>query len=275
MDNKQLNGPGAIRRDEMMSFSKHSWSVFLILATLLVVAAKARSAELADSAVDLFQAKKERQIAVKLIPHDAKTGTVTITNLTKEQLTIKLPEAFAGVPVLAQRGGGGIGGNNHGGGRSVSQGLGGGFGGGFGGGGLGGGGGFFNIGPERVAKIKIASVCLEHGKADPNPRIPYELVPIDEFTANANVVEVVKLLGQAEIRQAAAQAAAWHLANGLSWEQLAGKIGIQHLNGTSEPFFSPGELERAAQIVEVARSRAARYEWHGKSSSELSLAAGN
>ncbi len=263
----------------MTWFSRRLLPVLVMLATTLLGAGTARSAEsaqrLSNSAVDLFEAKNERQISVKLIPHDAKTGTVTITNLTRVPLTIKLPEAFAGIPVLAQRGGGpagGVGGNS----RAGSQGLGGGFSGGFGGGGIGGGGGgFFNIGPERVAKIKIVSVCLEHGKTDPNPRIPYEIVPIEGFTADSNVIEVVKLLGRGVIGQPDAQAAAWHLANGLSWQQLAGKIGIKHLNGSSEPFFSSSELERAMRVVEEARRRTAWNERTILSSSEASLATGN
>jgi hypothetical protein len=216
--------------------------------------------------VDLFKARDAGQIEVKLIPHDSKSGTVIITNNTNRPLTIKLPKAFAGVPVLAQRrggvGGGGIGGNNLGGGGGGNQGLGGGFtggGGGFGGGGVGGGGGggggFFNIGPERVGKLKIVAVCLEHGKQDPNPRVPYALVPIESVTSDPKVIEVVTMLGSGGIDQPAAQAAAWHLANGLSWQELAAKIGIKHLNGTTELFFSASDLQRACRISDEAERR--------------------
>ncbi|MCO6454085.1 MAG: hypothetical protein J5I93_02115, partial [Pirellulaceae bacterium] len=96
--------------------------------------------------VGLFEAIEAGDIDVKLIPQSSKGGNVVIENKTKQPLTIQLPEAFAGVPVLAQIGGigGGLGGGGLGGGGlggGGGQGLGGGFGGGGGRGGGGGGGG--------------------------------------------------------------------------------------------------------------------------------------
>jgi hypothetical protein len=226
----------------------------------------ANSATQASAVVDLFHAAKAGQIEVRLIPQDSKSGTVIITNNTTAPLSIKLPEAFAGVPVLAQRraGGaaGGIGGNV-GGVGSGNQGIAGGFGGGGlgggGGGGLGGGGGgVFNIGPERVVKLKFVAVCLEHGKHDPTPRVPYELVPIESFTSDLSVIELAKMLARGEIDQPATQAAAWHLANGLSWQQLADKIGVKHISGTTEPYFSSVALETARQLALEAVRRANR-----------------
>src|SRR5687768_14780940 len=98
-----------------------------------------------SKAIDLFKAIDAGDIEVNLIPKDAVEGTITVTNKTGKPLTIKMPEAFAGVPVLAQlNGGGGLGGlgggNNNGGGNSnANQGLGGGMMGGMGGGMMGGG----------------------------------------------------------------------------------------------------------------------------------------
>ena len=47
-------------------------------------------------------------------------------------------------------------------------------------GGMGGmGGGMFNVPPEQTGKIKVPTVCLEHGKAEPHAKIPYEIKPID------------------------------------------------------------------------------------------------
>lgn len=233
----------------------------------------ANSAEAAETALDLFAAKNAGQVSVQLIPHDSKSGQVMITNNTSAPLTIKLPAAFAGVPILAQRRGGGAAGGLAGGGGAGggSQGIGGGFGGGgggFGGGGIGGGGGgggFFNIGPERVVKVKFASVCLEHGKQEPSPRIAYDLIPIDAFTGDAAVVQLTEMLGRGEIEQSAAQAAVWHLANGLSWQQLTNKIGIKHIDGRTEPYFSEKVLQKAQQVAQEAHRRAHRHEASGSS----------
>jgi hypothetical protein len=111
-------------------------------------------------------------------------------------------------------------------------------------------------GAEKVAKLKFAAVCLDHGKDDPNPRIEYKLVPIEEYAKDQAVTEVIKLMLQRKIDQHSAQAAAWHLQNGLSWQELATKIGAKHLNGTVDPYFSPLHLQRALAATKEAQRRA-------------------
>jgi hypothetical protein len=218
--------------------------------------------------VDLFEAVKAGDIVVKVIPKDVKEANILIENKTKQPLTIKLPEAFAGVPVLAQPGmmGGGMGGNVGGGGGGGGQqgfgggmggmggGMMGGMGGGMGGGGMGG--GFFNVAPEKVGKIKVPIVCLEHGKTDPNPRVAYELRPIDTFTKDQRVVEVCKMLGYNQVARNTAQAAVWHLANGLEWNELANKDRVRLSNGYTEKYFSQEEIVAAMRISQEASRRA-------------------
>ena len=232
--------------------------------------------------VEFFSAMKAGDIEVKLIMKDSTVGTVLIKNNTKKPLSIKLPEAFATVPVAAQFGGGGGGGGRRGGGGGMGgggmggggmggggqgggqQGGGGGMGGGgmggggMGGGGMGGGGGggLFNVAPEKAGKLKVINVCLEHGKKDPNPRVAYEIVPMESFNKDPKVLEMVKMLARGEIDQHAAQAAAWHLANGLTWEELANKVGVKHLNGSKEPYFTPEQLLAAHKIAGEADRRA-------------------
>jgi hypothetical protein len=196
--------------------------------------------------VEMFKAIDDKKIEVKFIPKDSKSATVLVTNKTKKPLTVKMPEAFASKPIVAQVGFGGAGGGGN------NQVGGGGFGGGGMGGGGGGAGGFFNVGPEKVGKIKVATVCLEHGKRDPTPHTPIELVPLEEWTDRAEVVELCKMLGRGQIDQRSAQAAAWHLQNDMSWQQLASKQ-IKHLNGWREPYFSPIEISRAMQIARIAQ----------------------
>jgi hypothetical protein len=279
---------------------KRMFSLLSLVAVLgavsVVLGAKPDGATAKPKAdeVELFAAMEAGDIDVKLIPKDSTTGTVMITNKTKKPLAIKLPDAFAGVPVAAQFGGGGgfggggiggggIGGGGLGGGGG-NQGVGGGFGGGgggfggggggFGGGGAGGGGGFFNVAPEKVGKLKVTAVCLEHGKDDPNPRVPYELRPIESFAKDQKVIELVKMLGRGEIDQHSAQAAAWHLANGMSWQELAAKIGRKHLNGTTEPYFTAAQLQRAMAITRASEERAEKVktESPGEQAAKLSSA---
>jgi hypothetical protein len=231
--------------------------------------------------VELFEAMKTGDIEVSFIPHDSQRANVLIKNKTDKPLTIRLPETFAGVPVLAQIGdaggmpggaigGGGAGMGGRGGGGNLgmgggAQGMGGGFGGGLGGfgggmGGMGGGGfggfggGMMSVAPEKVGRLTVTTVCLEHGKDEPTPRMKYTIKPIEALSKDPRVIELCRMVGAGEIPQNAAQAAAWHLANGLSWQELAAKDRIRTRLQTVK-YFSPQELNAALQIVGVATQR--------------------
>ena len=229
------------------------FAIICSLTAVLLPAANSLSADkpsraIADQqpAVEMFAAISDGQLKVQLIPKDATRANVIFRNQTDQPLRLRLPEAFAGVPVLAQAGFGGGGGGGFGGGGGGQQS----FGGGMGGGGFGGGGGgFFQVAPGAMKKVKVATVCLEHGKKDPNPKIAYEIKPIASFTTDQRVHQVCSLLGQGKMDQPTAQAAAWHLTDGLTWEQLAQKVKIRHLNGSTEMYFSPRQVTNAARLV--------------------------
>ena len=215
------------------------------------------------TAVDLFDAMDTKDIEVKLIMKDDTEARVFINNKTKKPVTVKLPDAFAAVPVLAQRGAGGAGLNAGGGANGGGQqNMGGGMGGMGGGmmGGMGGGmGGMMNIPPEKIAQFKVPTVCLEHGKKEPKPNIPYEIKKIEVVTSKPEVRELLTALGKKHLNQRAAQAAAWHLANEMSWEQLANKQ-IEHLDGSNELYFHPQEIAAGMQIASGAVAQAAEVE---------------
>ncbi|UUO06693.1 hypothetical protein M4951_25540 [Blastopirellula sp. J2-11] len=219
--------------------------------------------------VNMFQGIKDGVLDVKFIPMNAEKGTFIITNKTAKKLKVEMPSAFAGVPLAqfgggggggfggGQQGGGGFGGGQGGGGNQGAGGGGGGFGGGQGGGGGGfgggqgggGGGGFFNLMPEKTQKVKYDGVCLDHGLEDPNPKIPYEVVPIEQYTSKPGVGTLLHMLGSGKIDQRVAQATAWHLNNDMSWEELAAK-SIKHLDGRVEPYFSRKEIVTAMQATQ-------------------------
>lgn len=205
--------------------------------------------------VEMFAAIEKGDIAVKLIPKDSTQCKVLIENKTDKPLNVKLPESFAGVPALGQIGGAGRN-NRSGGGGGQNQSMGGGMGGmgggGMGGGGMGGGGGgFFNVPAEKVGKLDVTTVCLEHGKGEPRAAIPYEIKPLESFTSKPGVRELCELLGYGQTDQRAAQVAAWHLNNGMSWQELAAKR-IKHANGTSEPYFTAEEMQSGMKVVAAA-----------------------
>jgi hypothetical protein len=210
------------------------------------------------ASIDLFAGIKTGDLQVKYIPKNSEEATLQIQNNTHQPISVKLPDSFVGVPVLAQNAGG-LGGGNGGGTRrssssnSQNQSSGGGLGGG-GGGGLGGGG--FNLAPEATGKLKVTTVCLEHGKEEPNPHIPYEIHSVDSFTTDGRVKEVLMLLGSGNLDQRAAQAAAWHFTDGMSWSELAAKKS-HHLGGRpDEPYFTQAELQAAMQIATQAEQLA-------------------
>ena len=252
----------------MATFSRKRWLALVVVAALapgVVLAAQRRSKTKPgqynpdDQTVEMFKAIDAGQIEVKLIPKDATQCNVLIKNKTNKPLNVQLPEAFAGVPVLAQMGmgGGGMGGMGGGGNSGMNQGFGGGMGGGgMGGGGMGGGqgggqGGFFNIAPEKVGKLPCPTVCLEHGKRDPRPAVPYVIKPIESFTDKAEVHELCRLLGRGLVPQRAAQVAAWHLNNGMSLQELAAKQ-LRFADGSSRPYFSPQEIKVGVQAIVAA-----------------------
>jgi hypothetical protein len=63
--------------------------------------------------------------------------------------------------------------------------------------------------------------------------------------------------GKQRVDQRSAQAAAWHLANKMSWQELASKR-IEHINGTSEAWFSLQEINAGMQFATAATTLAAK-----------------
>lgn len=210
---------------------------------------------------DLLEAEREGLVAVRCIPNNSRSAQVIVTNRTKKPLTLRLPAAFVGVPVLAQMGGGPMGnaGFGNAGANAAPQTIGGGGfqGAGGGGGGVGGmpGGGAFSIPPEKSRVVKVRTVCLEHGKPEPRPRHAYRLDRFDSFSSDPALQGVLEALGRGEISSQVAQAAAWHLSSGLSWEQIANER-IDHVIDEDEPYFTAAEVHAARQVVStVERAR--------------------
>ena len=242
-------------------FAKLSPAILMLGLLPLLMAANKRTDFSDAEIVDYAAGNKSGTVEVKLIPKDATRATVVLKNHSKKPLRIKLPSVFVGVPVLAQGDGfgppGGFDNRGNQGQQAGSQAIGGGIAGGqgFPGGGRGGQ-GLFNVAPDGVRKIVVTTVCLEHGKKDPNPRIAYSLRPIESFTKDEQVHSLCRRLGQGRIDQKSAQALSWHL-NGLTWQQLASKVKTRHVNGTNEMFFGARNLRVAKQTLTSIEKRVA------------------
>ena len=259
-------------------------------AGALIMSVSSQSAVAAESASatstsasgvpDLFEAEAQQLVSLRYIPNNAKSAQIIVTNRTRRPLTLRLPDAFAGIPVLAQMGGMGGGGNQGGfaaggigGGPQTTAGGAGGLGGqgmnGMGGGGMGmgggGGGGAFSIPPERSRTFRVPTVCVEYGKHEPSSRMPYKLTKSETFSSDPKLTYVLESLGRGELSQKVAQAASWHIANGLTWEKLAAEK-IDHAGGIpDEQYFSQAELVMAYRLVAVATEEARRRQPSGQS----------
>jgi hypothetical protein len=214
--------------------------------------------------VELFKGMKDGKLSTRLLQKNSKTGNLLIENLTKETITVQMPESFVGVHVLNQfgGGGGGLGGGQQGGGGGGQSTGGGGQGGGGGGGGGGqggGGGGFFSIPPEKVVRLPVTSVCLEHGKPEPSVRMEYKIHPVESVSTDPVLKELLNLVATGRINLNVAQAAAWNIANGKSWRELS-QMKFNRLARPDTPQFSYAELTYAQQLVAVAKQRAADKE---------------
>ncbi len=327
--------------------------LFVALRAAVVVAVgfgliRSGSAQEAPAAapVDVLTAAAAGQVEVRFIPNDSRSAQVIVANRDERPLTLRLPAAFAGVPVAAQMmgmGGPGIGGQQTGFGGAQTVGGGGMQGpvGGPGqpGGAFGAGGGAFcwvarevygvhdprwlafrqwmtweapawlqrvyatygeatadwlhsrptaraglrllmdqaiaatpaelpagqlrvmtnlvhtapfTVPPGKSMTLRVPLVCLEYGLKEPTPRMPYQLAPLAEFSEDPRLAVLLGGLASGHLTQSVAQAAAWHVASGRSWEQLGAEVVTGAGAVPDRPVFSPAELLAARQAVEIA-----------------------
>jgi hypothetical protein len=294
---------------------------------------------------DVLAAETAGEVEVRLVANDSRSAQILITNRSGRPLTLRLPAAFAGVPILAQMqqgagfGAGGIGAQPQGVGGGGMGGMGGGMGGGMMGGGMGGnpfcwvarevygvhdprwlafrdwmtwqapewlqnlyathgeacahwlrerpaakaalrlvmdravagspvardGHAHLRVSPPidranapftvpvgKTLAVRASTVCLDHGLREPTPRMPYRLVALDTVSEDPRLPLILGALANGHLTQKVAQAAAWHISSGRSWEQLAGEL-IKRAGGDPDlPFFSAAELAAAQRAVAIA-----------------------
>ena len=242
-----------------------SWSRATLLSMLIPGVCSAGERGHRAEVVELFAALEAKQIEVTVIPEDATRLTIQVANQQDTPLTIRLPDAVAAVPVLAQLrpplGAGAPFGqglpfgpgaaNNRPGGNQPAQGLGAPLGqmgrnNMFPGGLLPG--GLMNVLPGKIVRQKLPCVCLDFGKPNPQPHIPYRLERLENVQDEPAVRDLLLVLGRGGSPHRSVQLAIWHTANSMSWEQLARVPHVQ-ANGTKRPQFSPTELEQAQRLV--------------------------
>ncbi|MFO1045029.1 MAG: hypothetical protein U0941_24915 [Planctomycetaceae bacterium] len=227
--------------------------------------------------VDLFEGKDQGQFDVRLVAMNAHEGRIFITNKTDKPLSVSVPAGLVGVQVQAQAGFGqqagignffGNGQQNPQQGQQQNQSVGGnagpmngngvGFqnGNGFQNGQIQGNGlNFFSIPPEKTVQLAFNSVCLNYGRREPHAGLKYELVKADSLTTDPVLLQLLEDYSPRTNREAQ-QAAAWHLANGLSWDKIA-QLKDEKVPGDPRPLFTAQQIQAGRQLAEQAQKKAA------------------
>jgi hypothetical protein len=104
--------------------------------------------------------------------------------------------------------------------------------------------------------MTVATLCLEHGKPDPNPRMKYRVVRLSEVNAAPEIAELCKAVARGDVPQNTAQAAAWHIANGLTWEELTSKPRMISEYTGIEYYFNRVEIQNALRVTALAQRAA-------------------
>jgi hypothetical protein len=242
--------------------------------------------------VELFDGMDSGRLQVKLVAKSAHEANVFIKNTTDAPLTVSLPKAALGVHILPQLqgpkafinpqvnpfganapGNNGLGSNllpaaipglgTQGEGRAQT---------------IGGpfqpfgnqpafpnqagnnppgfiGNGMFSIPPEKTVQLKLRTVCLDCGNPDPHLGLTYELRRLESLISDPVLRELLEDYSP-RVDKEAMQAAAWHLANGLSWSQLATLPNPRALGAAS--MFNAKTVREAQGLVEQAEERAAK-----------------
>lgn len=230
-------------------------SVGLVLAALTTVSEAGKPTIPAQKAVEgvpavpLFEMMEAEQVDVKLIQKDEASGNLLVENKSEKPLNVQLPEAFVGVHVLnqgffdsqsnqGQSGGQGQGGQTTGGGASNGSQT---------------GPGIFSVPPGKVVRIPVKTVCLEHGRPTPASRMEYRIFPVERFSKDRALFELLATVANGKTSQKVAQAAAWHMASDKSWKQLAA-MKFRRLGGLPDiPEFTSNQLVSAQKLTEQSQ----------------------
>ncbi len=84
----------------------------------------------------------------------------------------------------------------------------------------------------------------------------YKIVRLSEVNDSPVVNELCKALANRKVTQNIAQAAAWHVANGLTWQELVNKPKVISQYTGNQMYFSRFEVENAIRLVSIASQQA-------------------
>jgi hypothetical protein len=209
--------------------------------------------DLKQTVFGVFQAAKDKKFEARLVQQSERGGFLLLRNVTGEDLNVRFPDAFVGVNVIGSGAAQQFGGQ----GTAQSTGI------------------AVTSGQSRLAarndtpevflvaagetiRLPVTSVCLEYGKPTPNAKLRYVIMPVEQYSRNSVFHKLLPLFTKTKISQRVAQAAAWHVANDLSWAELSSILNSR--SSVPVPLFTSNDLRLAQALVEKATLEAAKKE---------------
>lgn len=113
--------------------------------------------------------------------------------------------------------------------------------------------GFATIPPGKTVQFSLKSVCLNYGRPEPMSKMTYRLIPVEAYSKDPVLAELLESYSP-RVDQDAMQAAAWHVANEMNWNQIS-HLPLRSLAATSAKLFQPNDVQAAQKLVEGAQER--------------------
>lgn len=82
------------------------------------------------------------------------------------------------------------------------------------------------------------------------------MTPVESFSKDPTLKEVLGFVSEGKASENVAQAAAWHLSNGMSWGELAAMKQKRLGGGPQPPQFTTREIMAAQELVAAGKQRA-------------------
>jgi hypothetical protein len=105
---------------------------------------------------------------------------------------------------------------------------------------------------QRV-EISLPAVCLNYGLPTPTPRDKFELVDVEEYSRDPRVRKALRSLGTFGTSRGVAQAAMWHLCNGVPFEFMGAqksKIVNYHEVALAARFVAAVDASGESELVD-------------------------
>ncbi len=114
--------------------------------------------------------------------------------------------------------------------------------------------GVVTIPSGKSIQLTLRSICLNYGRPEPISKMTYRLMPVEKFSDDPVLAELLESYGS-RVDQDAMQVAAWHVANNMEWKQIT-QLPLRSLAATSAKLFQPKDVQAAQRLVDAARERA-------------------